>query len=112
MILLTAFIALFFGKRWVNRDWFECMIIIYGQCTGSSTTGIALGRCVDPEGKTSAFESFGVAAGLTGPLASIMVATLPIVCMQSDWIVIGIAAAVVVANLIIGEGIIRRHRGK
>ena len=112
MILLTAFIALFFGKRWVNRDWFECMIIIYGQCTGSSTTGIALGRCVDPEGKTSAFESFGVAAGLTGPLASVMVATLPIVCMQSDWIVIGIAAAVVVANLIIGEGIIRRHRAK
>ena len=110
MILLTAFVALFFGKRWVNRDWFECMIIVYGQSTGSSTTGIALGRCVDPNGETSCYESFGVAAGLTGPLASIMVATLPILCMQSDWIVIGIAAAVVVVNLILGEFVIRKRK--
>lgn len=110
MLLLTAFVALFFGKRWVKRDWFECMIIIYGQCTGSSTTGIALGRCVDPNGETSAYESFGVAAGLTGPLASIMVATLPILCVQSDWIVVGIAAAVVIANLLLGELVLRKRK--
>lgn len=108
LVALTIFVCFFFGKRWVGKDWFETVLIIFGQGLGSSTTGMALGRCADPDGKTCAYDSFGVSASVMGPVASFMVALFPMLCMQSDWIVIGISLAVVVACLLIGELTLRR----
>ena len=108
LVALTIFVCFFFGKRWVGKDWFETVLIIFGQGLGSSTTGMALGRCADPDGKTCAYDSFGVSASVMGPVASFMVALFPMLCMQSDWIVIGISLAVVVACLLIGELTLRK----
>ena len=107
-VALDIFVCFFFGKRWVGKDWFETVLIIFGQGLGSSTTGMALGRCADPDGKTCAYDSFGVSASVMGPVASFMVALFPMLCMQSDWIVIGISLAVVVTCLLIGELTLRR----
>lgn len=71
LVALTIFVCFFFGKRWVGKDWFETVLIIFGQGLGSSTTGMALGRCADPDGKTCAYDSFGVSASVMGPVASL-----------------------------------------
>lgn len=110
MVVLTIFVCFFFGQRWIGKDWFETMLIVFGQGLGSSTTGIALGRCVDPDAKTCAYDSFGVSASVMGPVASIMVAFLPMLAMQSDWIVAGIGVAVVVVNLLLGELILKKNK--
>ena len=84
------------------------MCCMFGQCLGSSTTGIALGRCVDPDGQTSAYDSFGVAASIFGPLAAVLVAVMPLVTLQSDWIVIAIGLLVAAVNIFIGEKILTK----
>ncbi|MBT9775145.1 hypothetical protein GPL15_01320 [Clostridium sp. MCC353] len=108
IIVLNIVICFVLGRHWIKKDWFETMLIIFGQALGSSTTGLALGRCVDPETKTSAYDSFGVSAGVMGPVASLMVAVLPMLAMQSDLLVIGIGTAVVVVGFLIGEFALRK----
>lgn len=108
MVAFTTIACFWFGKRWLKKDWFETMCCMFGQCLGSSTTGIALGRCVDPDGQTSAYDSFGVAASIFGPLAAVLVAVMPLVTLQSDWIVIAIGLLVAAVNIFIGEKILTK----
>ncbi len=109
IVLTNILICFFIGKRWIRQDWFETMLIVFGQALGSSTTGMALGRCVDPEAKTTAYESFGISAGVTGPLASIMVAVLPLLVIQSEIMVLFISLLVVAAGVVIGELFLRKR---
>lgn len=110
IVAFTLLICFYFGHRWLDRDWFETMCIIYGQSTGSSTTGIALGRCVDPDGRTTAYDSFGVASSIFGPVASILVAVMPLVTLRSDWVVILIGIAIMAVNILVGELVLARHK--
>ena len=84
------------------------MCCMFGQCLGSSTTGIALGRCVDPDAKTSAYDSFGIAASIFAPMSAVLVAVMPLVTLSSDWMVIGIALVIAVVNIVIGEFVLRK----
>ena len=107
MVAFTIIACFYFGKRWLKKDWFETMCCIFGQSLGSSTTGIALGRCVDPDGETSAYDSFGVAASIFGPLAAVLVAIMPLLTLTSDITVIVIGLGVAAANIIIGETVLK-----
>lgn len=53
---LTAFLTIFLAKRWYRENWFEFAAGIFGQCTGSLTTGLVLINIMDPEGDTLAAE--------------------------------------------------------
>ena len=108
MVSFTIIACFYFGKRWLKKDWFETMCCIFGQSLGSSTTAIALGRCVDPNGETSAYDSFGVAASIFGPLAAILVAIMPLLTLTSDITVIVIGLGVAAANIIIGETVLKK----
>lgn len=46
--LLTLFICLYFGKRIGGENDFERVLGVYGTCTGTTPSGIALVRIVDP----------------------------------------------------------------
>lgn len=110
MMAFTIFACFFFGKRWLKQDWFETMCGMFGQVTGSATTGIALIRCVDPDGKTTAYESFGVAGSIFAPLAAVLVAIMPMLTMSSEWIVIAIGLGVAAVNIILGETVLKKGK--
>lgn len=109
VILFTIVVCFFFGRRWLKKDWFETMCTVFGQCLGSATTGLALGRCVDPDGRTSAFDSFGIASSIMAPVAGVLVAVMPLLSLKSDLSVILIGGAITVAVILFGELVLRKR---
>ena len=108
IIALMTFICVFLVRRWLKKDWFELCLMAFGQGHGSTPSGLALARCVDPDHKSSSWEAFGVALGCVTPITSALAALLPILAVQSQWIPVGIGAAVTIACLLFGELVIRR----
>lgn len=110
IIAVMVFICMVLTKRWLKKDWLETALLFFGQGTGSTPSGLALARCVDPETRNlDAWEGFGVAVGVFSPVSSTLVAILPILAMQSAWIPIGIGAAVSVVCVLFGELVLRRR---
>lgn len=108
IIALMTFICLVLVRRWIKNDWFELALMAYGQGHGSTPSGLALARCVDPESKTEAWEAFGVALGVVTPFTSMFAAIFPLLAIQSVWIPVGLGAAVTVACVLIGELVLRK----
>ena len=109
IILLMCFICMFLLRRWLKKDWFELALMAFGQGHGSTPSGLALARCVDPNSKSYAWEAFGMAIGVATPFTSLFAAVLPAVAMQSQWIIVGLGAIVTVVCVLFGELIIRRQ---
>lgn len=110
IVAVMVFICMVLTKRWLKKDWFETALLFFGQGTGSSPSGLALARCVDPETKNAdAWEGFGVAVGVFSPISSTLVAILPILAMKSTWIPIGIGLAVTLVCVLFGELVLRRQ---
>ena len=109
IVAIMVFMCMVLTKRWLKKNWFETAMLFFGQGTGSSPSGMALARCVDPETKNGdAWEGFGVAVGVFSPVSSALVAILPILAMQSVWIPIGIGLAVCAACVLFGELVLRK----
>lgn len=51
-----------------------------------------------------------MALGCVTPITSSLAALLPILAVQSQWIPVGIGAAVTIACLLFGELVVRRQR--
>jgi ESS family glutamate:Na+ symporter len=109
IIVLMTFVCVFLLKRWMKKDWFELCLMAFGQGHGSTPSGLALARCVDPDHKSTNWEAFGVALGCVTPVTSALAAILPILAVQSQWIPVGIGAAVTLACLLFGELVIRKN---
>jgi ESS family glutamate:Na+ symporter len=109
IIVLMTFVCVFLLKRWMKKDWFELCLMAFGQGHGSTPSGLALARCVDPDHKSTSWEAFGVALGCVTPVTSALAAILPILAVQSQWIPVGIGAAVTLACLLFGELVIRKN---
>ena len=65
MCALTIGWALFFCKAICKDQWFEKAIMICGQSTGATPTGLALVRTVDPDGQACAPDAHGIYSGFT-----------------------------------------------
>lgn len=110
IIALMTFVCVFLVRRWFKKDWFELCLMAFGQGHGSTPSGLALARCVDPDHKAAnSWEGFGVALGCVTPITSTLAAVLPILAVQSQWIPVGIGAVVTVACLLFGELVTRRN---
>lgn len=112
IIVLMSFICMVLLRRWLKKDWFELGLMAFGQGHGSTPSGLALARCVDPDSKVYAWEAFGVALGIFTPITSTLAAILPPLAMQSEWIVIAIGAAVTLACVLFGELFVRKQAAK
>lgn len=110
IILLMLVIFIVFGKRWIKNDWFETNLIIFGQGLGSTPTGFALARSVDPNQQTTSWEAFGVGVGLFALISSTLVAVIPFLAIKSDLLVIGLGLAVSIVNIIFGELLREKRR--
>ncbi len=112
IIVIMIFMCMVLTKRWLKKDWLELGLLFFGQGTGSAPSGMALGRCVDPDMKNkSAWEGFGIATGVFSPVSSVLVAVLPLLAVQSVWIPVGIGAVMTVLCLLFGELVLRRNGG-
>ncbi len=109
IIALMSFLTMFVLRRWLKKEWFELALMAFGQGHGSTPSGLALARCVDPDSRSYAWEAFGVALGLTTPITSTLAAILPPVAMQSQWIPVAIGGAVSLGLILFGELVIRRN---
>ena len=109
IIVLMTVICVLLVRRWMKKEWFELCLMAFGQGHGSTPSGLALARCVDPDHKSTSWEAFGVALGCVTPITSALAALLPILAVQSQWIPVGIGAAVTVACLLFGELVIRKQ---
>ena len=61
---LTCIWPLFMAKMVCREQWFEKALMIIGQSTGATPTGLALVRSADPNGEACAPEAHGVWSGL------------------------------------------------
>lgn len=110
IVLVMVFICIVLTKRRIKKDWLELGLLFFGQGTGSAPSGMALGRCVDPDTKNkTAWEGFGIATGVFSPVSSVLVAVMPMLAMQSVWIPVGIGGAVTLLCLLVGELVIRKN---
>lgn len=110
IIALMSFICIFLVRRWFKKDWFELCLMAFGQGHGSTPSGLALARCVDPDHKAAnCWEGFGVALGCVSPITSALAAVLPILAVQSQWIPVLIGLAVTTGCVVFGEVVIRRQ---
>ena len=82
----------------------------FGQGIGSTPSGLALARCVDPDTKTSAWEAFGVALGVFTPITSTLAALLPMIAVKSSWSIVVIGGAVTLAVVLFGELVLRKQK--
>ncbi len=108
IVALMTFICLVLVRRWIKKDWFELSLMAYGQGHGSTPSGLALARCVDPENKTEAWEAFGVALGIVTPFTSMFAAILPLMALQSVWFPVALGGAVTLVCVLIGELVLRK----
>ena len=109
IMAVMFFICIVLVKRWIKKDWFELSLMAFGQGVGSTPSGLALARCVDPDTKTSAWEAFGVALGCFVPFTSTLAALLPLFAMQSPWYVVGIGFVVCVCTILFGELVLKKQ---
>ncbi|GKH49723.1 sodium/glutamate symporter [Eubacteriales bacterium] len=62
---LTVVWPLFMAHKTCSEQWFEKALMIIGQSTGATPTGLALVRAVDPNSECCAPDAHGIYSGLT-----------------------------------------------
>lgn len=103
MIAFTAWYSIWYAKNTSEEDWYEKAMCAYGMGTGTSATGLALVRAMDPDAKSVAMEAHGVHNGTTALLtSSYFPAAVPMLALSNVWIVIGLGMAYAVGATLIG----------
>ena len=110
IILLMSLLCMVFMRRWFGKDWFPLALMFFGAGCGSTPSGLALARCVDPDVKTESWEAFGVAQVCFVPCTSVFVAIWPVIAVNNLWILVGIGAAVTIVTILFNELFVRKQR--
>ena len=105
MIAIMIVIAVPLGYKFHRDEWFEKMITNYGQCTGSTPTGLALLRCVDPKNESCAADATGVSAAVFMPVYVTMIAFGPVIALSGGGTLklMGIGIVLTAVGLILGN---------
>jgi len=101
--LLMVFCALFLAKRYFKQDWFEKSMVAFGENTGNVSTGLALLRCVDPDGKSTAYDACGIGTTLWVPVYGVMPAFGPLIIMHSQGAMIAMGAGIMIIAFIVAR---------
>lgn len=103
MVALTALMTIVLCKSWHRANWFEKCCGSFGAATGSVPTGLALIRCVDPEGKTDAADTLAVGNSLWAPVYGTMPAFVPMFAVTMGiFVPVWLGVAFFIVPLIIG----------
>lgn len=103
VIALTAALSISLCRMWHRSNWFEKCCGSFGAATGSVPTGLALIRCVDPEGNTDAADTLAVGNSIWAPIYGSMPALVPMFAVTMGlYVPIGIGAAFLIVPLVTG----------
>lgn len=102
LLTVTLFLSVFFMRFVSKNEWFEKTCCLFGMSSGAVPTGLALLRCVDPEGKSSVPDAQGVSSTVFTPVSGVMPALLPTLILSSTSSVMGVASILVAVPLIGG----------
>ena len=108
IIVLMSFVCMVLMRRWFGKDWFPLALMFFGAGCGSTPSGLALARCVDPDVKTESWEAFGVAQGCFVPFTSTFVAIWPVIAVKNLWILVAIGFVVTVASIVFNEMLLKK----
>lgn len=64
MVLGTLFTSLYLGKYWLENNWFETGVGLFGQCCGVLATGLMLIKVMDPSNETTAAQCISTSSTL------------------------------------------------
>ena len=109
IIVLMSFVCMVLMRRWFGKDWFPLALMFFGAGCGSTPSGLALARCVDPDVKTESWEAFGVAQGCFVPFTSTFVAIWPAIAVKNLWILVGIGTIVTIASIVFNEMLLKKR---
>lgn len=108
MVIMTAWLCIYYFKKVSEEEWFEKALCAYGMGTGSSATGLALVRAVDPDNKSIAVEAHGVHNGTTALLtSSYFPAAVPLMAVANIWSAAGLGLIYAVGALALGWILLR-----
>lgn len=110
IIVLMSVLCMVFMRRWFGENWFPLALMFYGAGLGSTPSGLALARCVDPDVKTESWEAFGVSQGCFVPFTSTFVAIWPVIAVKNLWILVGIGVAVTVVTVVFNEMLLKKKK--
>ena len=103
VVFMTILFSVGLCKMWHRTNWFEKCCGSFGAATGSVPTGLALIRCVDPDGKTDAADTLAVGNSLWAPVYGSMPALLPLFAVTvGAFVPVWLGAAFMIVPLIIG----------
>ena len=108
MIALTYFLDVYYLKKCAKADWFEKAMLLYGMGTGTSATGIALVRAMDPDSQSCAVEAQAVHNSSSELLSMWWPAGIPMIAMSSVWVCAGIGAVYSIVALAVGWVLLRK----
>lgn len=77
-ILITWFIAFYFGKHLSKNYWFERSIFAWGWWSGTMAMGIALLRIVDPKLSSKAMDDYALAYLPIAPVEILLITFVPV----------------------------------
>ncbi len=101
-VIVLLIIAIFFRLgKYFKQDFFEKMLIGFGQTTGNSSAGLAVLRCVDPEMKSTAAEACAIGTTLWAPVYSLLPAFGPALALSNIWALAGIGFAIMLVSYIL-----------
>ena len=104
----TSWICFWYNYKITENEWFERAVFIFGQSTGSTPTGLALVRAIDPDSVATPGEAHAVASGF-GAFATFWVAPLvPVLAVNSPMSEIGLGIVGTIVSLGIGWFLFRK----
>lgn len=89
---LTLIGCVWYFKKLHTEQWFEKCVMVIGTCTGSSASGFALVRAIDPHSQAVAPEAHGVYNALFW-WNNFFTAIIPTVLVSSFWGALGMGCA-------------------
>ena len=102
-IIITAIFAIVLCKWWHRDNWFEKCCGSFGASMGTVPTGLALIRCVDPDGKTDAADTLAIGNSIWAPVYGSMPALVPMFAMTMGlYVPIWLGFALMVVPIVIG----------
>lgn len=92
MVALNIFICLFLGKRWMEQNWFETAVGLYGQVCGVLATGLMLVKVVDPKNETVAAQCISASStwGYAWQIPYMLIGSLAIVTNPAAVVIVSV----------------------
>ena len=77
MLAILTFLYVWMSAKICKEQWFEKMVVVFGQCIGNAATGLTLLRCIDPKNESCAGDAGGMGLFLFMPIWVGMIAIGP-----------------------------------